>query len=113
MLKTRSIAGAALLLLGSMACAQQASDPATSGLTRAEVKAELAKAIASGEFAALRERDTEGTAAMTSPRGASAGAQGRAFAGPGLTRAEVMAEFAKARASGELERYQALLGGGN
>lgn len=113
MLRFNSITGAAMLLLGSVAFAQQVGDTSTAGtgLTRAEVKAELARSIASGEFAAWRELAGEGTAATSAPR--AAGAQGRPFAGPGLTRAEVMAEFARARASGELERYQALLGGGH
>jgi hypothetical protein len=115
MFKTRSIAGTALMLIGSMAYAQQGSEYSTAGdgLTREAVKAELVRAIASGEFAALRDSYLEGTsaAAAASPRGA--GAEGRAFAGSGLTRAEVVAEFARARASGELERYRALVGGGN
>jgi len=105
MLKLNSITGAALLLLGSVAFAQQ-----DTGLTRAEVKAELARAIASGELASSRELAGDGTAVMTSPRGA--GAQGRAFAGPGLSRTEVKAEIAKPRASGEMDPYRALYSGG-
>jgi uncharacterized protein YjiS (DUF1127 family) len=105
MLKLNSITGAALLLFGSVAFAQQVGDASTAGtgLTRAEVQAELARAIESGEIAAVREH-AEGTAAMTSPRGA--GAQGRAFAQPGLSRAEVKAELARAIQSGELAAWR-------
>ena len=108
MLKFNSITSAALMLLSSVAFAQQASDPssASAGLTRAEVKAELARAIANGELAIYGEAQAEPILSR------AAGAQGRSFAGPGLTRAEVKAELARARASGEMSRYEDLYRGG-
>lgn len=109
MLKFNSITSAALMLLSSVAFAQQASDPssASAGLTRAEVMAELARARANGELAMDGEAQAEPIVSR------AAGAQGRPFAGPGLTRAEVKAELARARASGEMARYEDLLRGGD
>ena len=101
MLKFNSITSAALMLLSSVAFAQQASAPssASAGLTRAEVMAELARAKASGEFTIYGEAQAEPIVSR------AAGALGRPFAGPGLTRAEVMAELARAKASGEFTIY--------
>jgi hypothetical protein len=88
MLKLTSITCAALLSVSSLALAQQSAEMMT------------------------RELAVDGTTAVTVPRTA-AGAQGRAFTpAAALTRAEVRAELARARASGELERYQALYSGG-
>jgi hypothetical protein len=89
MLKLTSITYAALLSISPLAFAQQTPEIMT------------------------RELAVDGTTAVTVPR-AAAGAQGRAFTptAPGLTRAEVQAELARARASGEIERYQALYSGG-
>ena len=88
MLKLTSIACAALLSVSSLAFAQQTPEIMT------------------------RELAVDGTTAVTAPRTA-AGAQGRAFASaPGLTRAEVQAELARARASGEIDRYHALYSSG-
>ena len=105
MLKFHSITSAALMLLSSVAFAQQASAPssASAGLTRAEVQAELAWARANGELAMLHRTYGEEQAEPILSR--AAGAQGRPFAGPGLTRAEVKAELARAIASGELAIY--------
>ena len=89
MMKLTSIACAALLSVSSLALAQQTPEIMT------------------------RELAVDGTTAVTAPRTA-AGAQGRAFASaaPGLTRAEVQAELARARASGEIDRYHALYSSG-
>ena len=82
------------LLAAGAAAASDTSDSivqnsqATSGrLTRAEVKAELARARAAGEI-----QEGDGGAWFHSPAGASA-----------LTRSEVRADVARARAAGELQ----------
>lgn len=95
MLKLMTMTGAALLSLASLASAQSADD----GSARSEARAD-------------RELAVDGTSAVTVPRGA-AGAQGRAFKEPGKTRAEVMAEFARTRNSGDRERHIAEQGGHN
>ncbi len=102
MLKIQWIAGAAMISLASLALAQETP------LTRAEVKAELMRSRASGEYDIGRELSSDG-GVMIAARSA-AGAQGRAFAAPGLTRAQVRAEFDRARASGELDRQPTELG---
>jgi hypothetical protein len=84
----QSITVLALVVAGSAASAIEATQtrvPAT-GLTRAEVQAELARARANGELLsdAQIEQQPFGTMAST------------------LTRAEVQAELARARANGEL-----------
>lgn len=98
MLKIHWIAGAAMISLASLALAQETA------LTRAEVKAELMRARASGEPDVWRELSGDGGGSMVAAKSA-AGAQGRAFAAPGLTRAQVRAELDRARASGELNRH--------
>lgn len=114
MLKLNWIAGAALVSLGSLAFAQQplsareavvdgstgARQPFVSTMSRADVKAELERARASGELDGWREQAIDGTfvAATTT----AAGAQGRAFAKTGLTREQVKAELDRARATGEI-----------
>jgi hypothetical protein len=115
MLKLNWIAGAALISLGSLAFAQQqqpsareavvdgstgARQPFTSTMSRADVKAELERARASGELDGWREQTVEGTSMIAA--NAAAGAQGRAFAKPGLTREQVKAELDRARANGEI-----------
>jgi Domain of unknown function (DUF4148) len=108
MLKIHWIAGAAMISLASLAVAEEP------GLSRAEVKAELAQARANGELDSRREWAVDGTSAITTARSAAAGARGRAFtAESGLTRAQVRAELDRARASGEMERYMSQHGGGN
>lgn len=135
MLKLNWIAGAAMMALGSLAFAQQQlghREAAVDGtsvvfytgsaagaqgrafastLTRAEVMAELARARASGELDGWRERAVDGTSGSVMATTAGAGAQGRAFAQPGLTRAQVRAELDSARASGELNRFAPEHGG--
>lgn len=105
MLNVHWIAGAAIISLASLAVAQD------SGLSRAQVTAELAQARASGELDSRREWAVDGTSAITTR--SAAGARGRAFAEPGLTRAQVRAELDRARASGEIDRYMSQHGGGN
>jgi hypothetical protein len=115
MLKLNWIAGAALISLGSLAFAQQqqpsareavvdgstgARQPFTSTMSRADVKAELERARASGELDGWREQTVEGTSMIAA--NVAAGAQGRAFAKPGLTREQVKAELDRARANGEI-----------
>lgn len=129
----RSIISAALVSLCPLALAQNPGDLAAEGTpaitvargaegaqgralaqpgrTRAEVKEELARAIASGELDARRELAGEGTPVVFARM--PFGAQGRAFTAPGLSRAEVMAEYYRARASGELSRMAEGSGGGN
>jgi hypothetical protein len=97
MLKFHWIAGATILSLGSIAFAQV--QPATAPLTRAEVRAELARAQAAGELA------WHSYAVVAAPA-PNAGAQGRAFAGPGLTREQVRAELMRARAAGEIAWHE-------
>jgi len=75
---------------GAMAAEAEQWNPSTGHVTRAEVKAELARAVASGE---LEER------------GETYGAfDARKVAQSGLTRAEVNEELAQARANGELDQ---------
>jgi hypothetical protein len=92
MLKFKTLTGAALMSLASLALAQSAD-----------------------EARADRELAVDGTSAVTIPYGTvrAAGAQGRAFKEPGLTREEVMAEFVRTRNSGERERLVAEQGGHN
>jgi Domain of unknown function (DUF4148) len=106
MLNVHWIAGAAMISLASLAVAEEP------GLSRAQVQAELTQARASGELDSRREWAVDGTSAITT-RSAAAGARGRAFAEPGLTRAQVRAELDRARASGEMDRYMSQHGGGN
>lgn len=114
MLKLNWIAGAALISLGSLAFAQQplsareaavdgstgARQPFASTLTRADVKAELERARASGELDGWREQSIDGMSMVAA--NSAAGAQGRAFAKPGLSREQVKAELNRARANGEI-----------
>jgi len=114
MLKLNWIAGAALVSLGSLAFAQQqlsareqavdgstgARQPFVSTMTRAEVQAELARARANGELDGWREQSVDGASMFAA--NTAAGAQGRAFAKPGLTREQVRAELDRARANGEI-----------
>ena len=106
MSKFNWIAGAAMISLASLAVAQETP------LTRAEVKAELARARASGELDGWREQSIDGSS-MVAAKGSAAGAQGRAFVNPGLSRAQVMAELAEARAKGQTDRYGPEHGGRN
>lgn len=96
MLKLKTLTGAALLSLASLASAQSADDDSARTSARAD-----------------REMAVDGTSAVTVPRGAAgaAGAQGRAFKEPGLTRAEVKAELMRWIKSGERERHIAEQGG--
>jgi Domain of unknown function (DUF4148) len=105
MSKFHWIAGATMISLASLAVAQEAP------LTRAEVKAELARARASGELDGWREGSIDGSSMVAAK--SAAGAQGRAFTSPGLSRAQVMAELASARAKGEVDRYGPEHGGRN
>ncbi|HET9978704.1 MAG TPA: hypothetical protein VFQ20_14795 [Burkholderiaceae bacterium] len=93
MLKLKTLTGAVLLSLASLASAQSADDDSARTAARAD-----------------REMAVDGTSAVTVPRGA-AGAQGRAFKEPGLTRAEVKAELMRWIKSGERERHIAEQGG--
>lgn len=106
MSKFHWIAGAAMISLASSALAQETA------LTRAEVKAELVRARASGELDGWREQSIDGSSMIVAAK-STAGAQGRAFTNPGLTRAQVMAELADARAKGQTDRYGPEHGGRN
>lgn len=97
-MKTIALISLALLVAGA-AHAQDSSDDtaqnrqATPGaLTRAEVRAELARAHAAGEM-----QDGEGGAWAAGPTGAST-----------LTRAQVRAELARAQAAGELQNGEGI-----
>ena len=94
MLKFHSIAVAAIVSLGATAFAQEQP------LTRAEVRAELARAQAAGEIA------WHSHAVVPAPMSDAAGAQGRAFSGAGLTREQVRAELARAQANGEMAWHE-------
>jgi hypothetical protein len=96
MLKLKTIVAAFAVLACTAVSAQQGS------MTREEVKAELARALAAGEIAAVGDA-WDGTTAKAATD-ARAGAFGRPFAGAGLSRDAVKAELARARASGEMER---------
>ena len=105
MSKFHWIAGATMISLASLALAQETP------LTRDEVKAELVRARASGELDGWREQSIDGSSMMATAK-SGAGAQGRAFASAGLSRAQVMAELAQARAKGA-DRYGPEHGGRN
>jgi hypothetical protein len=120
--KRISVLLAAIVLCGSAAAQSSASNPNPQGHTRAEVRAELACAQASGEYAALNTDHFDPQAleatharAATTPE-CLPGVLGRAapaavdtpatLAAPSRlqrTRAQVQAEVACARATGELE----------
>ena len=81
-----------LAVFGSASLAAEATEfsiPAST-LSRAEVRAELARARSNGELVSSAEADQRPFGAMAST----------------LTRAEVMADLARARASGELVSSQ-------
>lgn len=67
------------------------AQPQLDGKSRAEVRAELAKARSSGELAAINSEDSTALWTFQYPHASS------------LTRAEVLAEVARARSSGELQ----------
>jgi hypothetical protein len=86
---TATIVAAGLAAIAQPAAAQ--STPSSTGLTRAEVRAELIRARAAGELVYWNDGVQF--------------SQGHAQ-GPARTRAEVLAELEAARASGELLRSQ-------
>lgn len=102
------VAAAAAAFVSLAAQAQSTTQP----LTRAQVQAELSRARAAGEmdFAAQELNGASATVKRAAPTTAQSPAPSPAVEAPkaaektsGLTRAQVQAELARARKSGELE----------